>query len=272
MNMIMIMIKNKIFALMSLILVASCSLSPGMHMSPKNVGGQEYIYVSSIDEDLLIENISSNEIESLNLKKAEYRISAGDQIAITVWGLPDIFPITNISPDQNLRRVDSNGEIFFPFAGSIRAQGKTQNELRTSLTEKLAENFNDPQLDVSIARFNSQKVYLLGEVSKPLKIFITDIKLSLADAIGEVSGFNTNSSDPAEVYIIRQGIEVDSARIFKADLSSPSAFIDASNFYLQDGDIVYVNAKGTTRWNRVVSQFFPFSTFLNSVDALTSSD
>ena len=93
-------------------------------MSPKNVGGQEYIYVSSIDEDLLIENISSNEIESLNLKKAEYRIGAGDQIAITVWGLPDIFPITNISPDQNLRRVDSNGDIFFPFAGSIRAQGK----------------------------------------------------------------------------------------------------------------------------------------------------
>mgnify|MGYP006228273447 CR=1 FL=1 len=37
---------------------------------------------------------------------------------------------------------------------------------------------------------------------------------------------------------------------------------------LSDNDIVYVNAKGTTRWNRVISQFFPFSSFLNSVDNL----
>ena len=42
--------------------------------------------------------------------------------------------------------------------------------------------------------------------------------------------------------------------------------------YLSDNDIVYVNSKGTTRWNRVISQFFPFSSFLNSVDNLVNSD
>ena len=170
-------------------------------------------------------------------------------------GSSDIFPITNISPDQNLRRVDSNGDIFFPFAGSIRAQGKTQNELRTSLTESWLKILMIHSLMLALQDLIPKRSTCLAKY-QTLKIFITDIKLSLADAIGEVGGLNTNSSDPAEVYIVRQGIDVDSARIFKADLSSPSAFIDASNFICKMGDIVYVNAKGTTRWNRVVSQFF----------------
>ena len=70
--------------------------------------------------------------------------------------------------------------------------------------------------------------------------------------------------------MIRQGKNGESPRIFRANLSSPSGFLNSANFYLQDNDIVYVNAKGTTRWNRVISQFFPFSSFLNTVDNLTS--
>ena len=62
------------------------------------------------------------------------------------------------------------------------------------------------------------------------------------------------------------------ASIYVADMSSPSAFIDAGNFYLEDNDIVYVNPKSITRWNRVISQFFPFSSFLNSIDNLTRGD
>ena len=37
-----------------------------------------------------------------------------------------------------------------------------------------------------------------------------------------------------------------------------------------NNDIVYVNASGTARWNKVISQFFPFSSFLNSIDNLTN--
>jgi polysaccharide export outer membrane protein len=69
------------------------------------------------------------------------------------------------------------------------------------------------------------------------------------------------------VFVIRQ-IPGQDPQIFRVDLSSPSGFLSAGNFYLTDNDIVYVNAKGTTRWNRVISQFFPFSSFLNSIDNL----
>ena len=247
------------------IFLAGCSLSPGMHMTEND---NQDIYVESLDKSIKIERLEDNLKNQMN--STSYRIGNGDQIEVTVWGLPEIFPIRNIASDQNLRRVDSKGDIYFPYVGLIKASSKTQNELRDDLTKQLSNNFNEPQVDVSIARFNSQKVYLLGEVNKPTKINLTDIPLSLSDALGEVFGLNNNSSDGGAVFVIRQGKNGELPRIFRANLSSPSGFLNSANFYLQDNDIVYVNAKGTTRWNRVISQFFPFSSFLNTVDNLTS--
>ena len=43
------------------------------------------------------------------------------------------------------------------------AEGKTQDELREGVTTGLSEYFTDPQVDVTVARFNSQQVYVLGE-------------------------------------------------------------------------------------------------------------
>ncbi len=262
--------KKKV-SLIFLILLSGCSLSPGMHMDTNTTLFDEskYVSIDSIDEPVKLISISET-LDSSYKNDFLYKIGVGDQIAVTVWGLPEIFPVTNISPDQNLRRVDANGNIFFPFVGLIQARGNTQDELRESVTTRLAEYFNDPQVDVTIARFNSQQVYVLGEVTKPIKLNITDIPISLSKAIGESFGLNTNTSAASEVFIIRQNKASGDPLIFHADLRNPSSFIEAGNFYLKNNDIVYVNASGTTRWNKVISQFFPFSSFLNSIDNLTS--
>lgn len=265
----LMIMKKKISLIIIVILINGCSLSPGMHMETESswFDESEYVYIDSVEEPIKL--ISISETSSLSNNNI-YKIGVGDQIAITVWGLPDIFPVTNISPDQNLRRVDANGNIFFPYAGLVEAKGKTQDELRDNVTNRLSEYFTDPQVDVTIARFNSQQVFVLGEVTKPVKINITDIPISLSKAIGESFGLNTNTASASEVFIIRQSGNEEDPLIFRADLKNPSSFIDAGNFYLENNDIVYVNASGTTRWNKVISQFFPFSSFLNSIDNLTS--
>lgn len=263
------MIKNSLFInFLTILLISSCTLAPGMHMPnpQKDTSGENYVYVESLDKRIDVININ---LYTRNNDDAAYRIGIGDQLSITVWGLQEIFPIVNLNSDQNLRRVDSNGNIYFPYVGEIKAEGKTATELRQNLTQSLSTNFNDPQLDLTVARFNSQKVFLLGEVTKPSRINLTDVPLTLTDALGEVMGLNTSSSNGSEVFIIRRGQQEDEPLILRANLNSPSGFIDAGEFYLKNNDIVYVNAKGTTRWNRVISQFFPFSTFLNSVDNLT---
>ena len=264
-------IKN-IFPLLIIFLISSCSISPGMHMKTSTtwLDDQQSVYIDSLGREIIIQDISN--LNSSPKNDYNYMIGKGDQITITVWGIPEVFPLNNINPEANLRRVDSNGNIFFPYAGSVKAEGLSQNELREEISNKLATFFKDPQLDISITRFNSQRVYLLGEVIRPSKINITDIPLSLSEALGQTLGINNNTADGSEVFIIRQDYINNNPEIFVADLSSPSGFISAGNFYLLDNDIVYVNAKGTARWNRVISQFFPFSTFLNSVDNLVNSD
>tara|TARA_B100000925_G_scaffold291239_1_gene278624 strand:+ start:2586 stop:3410 length:825 start_codon:yes stop_codon:yes gene_type:complete len=266
-NMIIKMKTNLTF-LLCLTLLFSCAY-PGMHMqTSKNGNSQESVYIESLGIEVGIEEVEESLLNEQ--KNNVYLIGNGDQIAITVWGLPEIFPITNINPDANLRRVDSNGNIFFPYVGTIKAEGISQNQLRDSISSALSLYFTDPQVDVTIARFNSQKVYLLGEVTKPSKINITDIPLTLAEALGEVNGIRTDTGSGSEVFVIRK--QGNSPRIFRANLSSPAGFLSAGSFYLADDDIIYVNASGTARWNRVISQFFPFSSFLNSVDNLIENN
>lgn len=263
-------IKNKI-SLLFVFIFSGCTLSPGMHMETRSswIDNEKYVFIESLNKNIKLIDISEN-LDSSYGKNHVYKIGVGDQISVTVWGLPEIFPIVNAGLDQNLRRVDSDGNIFFPYAGLVPALGKTQGELRDSLTSGLSKYFTDPQLDLSIARFNSQKIFILGEVTRPTKLDIKDISISLSDAIGESFGLNTNTAAGSEVFIIRQGLPEEDPKIFHANLQTPSGFIEAGNFFLINNDIVYVNSSGTARWNKVISQFFPFSTFLNSVDNLTN--
>ena len=265
------LIKSKFNIVLMVATISSCSLSPGMHMQTTTtwLDDNETVYIDSINKEILIEDISNVVSTKLDY---DYRIGKGDQITITFWGISEVFPMSNINSEQNQRRVDSNGNIFFPYVGVVKAEGLTQNELRIDIANKLSNFFKNPQLDLSISGFNSQRVYLLGEVIIPSKINITDIPLSLSEALGQTKGINNNTAEGSQVFIIRQAKGNNMPRIFIADLSSPSGFINAGNFYLSDNDIVYVNAKVTTRWNRVISQFFPFSTFLNSIDNLANSN
>lgn len=263
-------IRNK-KSLLILFFFTGCSLSPGMHMDTRSSWNEDakYVFIESLDKNVRLVDISET-LDSSYTSKYVYRIGVGDQISIVVWGLPEIFPMVNSGSQQNLRRVDSNGNIFFPYAGLVKAAGKTQDELRKNVTAALSAYFTDPQLDVSVLNFNSQKVFVLGEVTRPIKLNITDIPVSLSDAIGESLGLNTNSAAASEVFVVRQGSAYEDPIIFHADLKTPSGFFQSGNFYLTNNDIVYVNSSGTARWNRVISQFFPFSTFLNSIDNLTS--
>ena len=261
------MTKKIIFSSVFIFFLSNCALSPGQFMSSSNNwSGENTVFVKSLDRLMIIEPIT-NKTQSV-IGTEIYRIGKGDQLIVTVWGLPDIFPVTGgVNSELNTRRVDSNGNIFFPYVGLVLAEGKTQDGFRKDLTTELSKMFKNVQLDIAIAGFNSQKVFLLGEVTMPKVINLSDIPLSLSNAIGESKGLNTNTSEGEDVFVIRQ-IPNQNPQIYRVDLSSPSGFLSAGSFYLTDNDIVYVNAKGTTRWNRVISQFFPFSSFLNSVDNL----
>ena len=54
----------------------------------------------------LVENIESDRVNQ------PYKIGVGDALVITVWGLPETFPMNNVNQDTNSRIVNTDGTIF----------------------------------------------------------------------------------------------------------------------------------------------------------------
>tara|TARA_B100002019_G_C21269913_1_gene601605 strand:+ start:2153 stop:2971 length:819 start_codon:yes stop_codon:yes gene_type:complete len=265
---------NKLGYTFLLILLTGCSVSPGMKNITTGFTSDE-VYLESIDKSIKIVDVnkleSTESVFDKNLGK--YYVSPGDILTFIVWGLDEVFPASaayQINNPLNARTVDTDGNIFFPYVGIVKVAGKTIEEIRTIITQKLTEQFIEPQLDVTVTKFNTNRnIYMMGEVLNPTKIVLGIEPISLSNALGESRGLNPTSSDPSMVYVLRSLPE---PVIYKINLNDPSKLFISSKFYLQPGDTIVVGVKGITRWNRVIAQLFPFTSFLRSVDELSSSN
>ena len=176
-----------------------CIFSPGQHMDTGNLvreGSPESSRIELVPitpKLVAIEAAAdhSNVVapELLSYQPAEYRIGAGDLIYITVWDHPELTAPSG--PQQQIeangRLVRPDGTLFYPYVGTIEAAGKTIEELRSTIASRLAKVVAEPQVDVSILRFVSQKVILSGAFVKTGQVPITNTPLSLLDAVGQGS-------------------------------------------------------------------------------------
>lgn len=248
-----------IFLIFITFFLASCSIVPGMSEPKKSMDVANFDFVE----------LNQKLVEESKMLLENYKISPGDTLSIIVFGQNDFFPVvSNLgdSPYSN-RVVDEKGEIFFPYAGTLVAEGKTISDIRFELTERLESSFNSPQVDVAIKKYNSTRnIYVLGEVRRPITLSIGMVPLTLSDAIAEAQGLSQTTSNPKKVYVIRKNQTGPSGIVFNADLTRSSQFINAGDFNLLPGDIIFVGAADITKWNRFISQLFPFTSFLNQID------
>lgn len=100
------------------------------------------------------------------------------------------------------------------------------------------------------------KVFLLGDVYAPRAQPLQDGQLTLAQALGEAGGVNPETSNPRQVYVIRNGND-GKAEIYHLDAGSPTAYVLASDFELKARDVVFVDPAPVVRWNRVISMVLP---------------
>jgi protein involved in polysaccharide export with SLBB domain len=252
---------NKIFTFIFAIFLQACALSPGMYDPPS--------FNKNLENKKVIE-ITPNLIKNQNTISENYKISNGDELAIVVFGQNEYFPIQSYigNSPYTKRIVDENGKIFFPYAGEVFVAGYTVSEVRTILTKLLSKNFVDPQLDVGISTFNpNRNIYVLGEVVRPQTMSVGLVGLTLSDAIAQAQGLSPVSSKGNAVFVIRQDSE-GGGSVYKANFNNASEFIIAGEFTLIPGDIIFVGAADITKWNRFISQLFPFASFLNQVDNL----
>ena len=96
-------------------------------------------------------------LQSFRLRQGApaYLIGLGDKLEIR---LRDVTVTTETVP------VRSDGNVSFALVENVRAAGRTEAELDSSLTAELSKYFRNPKVDIDVVEFNSQVVSILGAI------------------------------------------------------------------------------------------------------------
>jgi polysaccharide export outer membrane protein len=178
----------------------------------------------------------SNEALKQALAAYEYRIGPGDVLTITVWEHPELtIPSGSFrSAEEGGNVVKTDGSVFYPYAGDLPVSGLTTGEVQVLLQNRLGSVIKRPQVDVRVASFQSQNVYISGSVVKPGVVPITNNPLTLLDAIEQQGGL-TETASWGEVTLTRNG---SSQQISLRSLYENGQW--SQNVLLQDGDLIHI--------------------------------
>lgn len=165
-----------------------------------------------------------------------YRIGQGDVLSIIVFDHPDLTAPAGPqrSAEESGFQVGSNGAFTYPYIGEVKAAGRSVDDVRAEIAQRLAQYIPDPQVDVRVAAYNSQFVTVSGEVRTPLRAPVTSVPLTLVEAINAAGG-TTEVADLRRVTVQRQGrpYRVDLKGFFEGGLAQ-------NNPILRHGDVVHV--------------------------------
>ena len=147
--------------------------------------------------------------------------------------------------------VDPTGQIAFPLAGHIRAQGLTAQGLENIIKSKLARNYKDESLDVTVALVSAAnnepeddlkpKIFITGEIVRP-GAFVVRQKTTLMQAIALAGGLGPYAAK-SRIQVRRRDAEGE--KIFVFDYRSYLAGNDIEgNITLRAGDVIVVPERG----------------------------
>jgi polysaccharide export outer membrane protein len=171
---------------------------------------------------------------------AQATLKPGDTLSISVLQDPKL--------DRQVI-VDSGGQIAFPLAGHIRAEGLSAQSLENVLKSRLQKNYKDEALDVTVALANltspeddlKPKVFVTGEVLRPGP-YVVRQRTTLMQAISLAGGLGPFAAK-RRVQVRRQTASGET--IFMFDYRAYEAGQDLEgNISLRAGDVILVPERG----------------------------
>jgi polysaccharide export outer membrane protein len=243
------------------LLVGGCALSPGLVVDAKTAPH------ARVDNSLLATPVTAEVVAALRAERERaappidlpvvaepfvYRLGPQDRLHISVWNHPDLGsgqqgnqalpsvaiqsgPAAPINPaTASDRIVDDDGTVFVPLAGKVPAVGLTVPEFRERLAARLREFVHDPQVEVQVSEYRSQRVFVAGQVRTPGAVPVTAVPLRVTDALAQAGGALIDA-DLSDVRLTRAGrrVVLDLDRLYyKGD--------PAANLLLQHGDVLTV--------------------------------
>jgi polysaccharide biosynthesis/export protein len=132
--------------------------------------------------------------------------------------------------------VGSRGNILLPGIGKLKAENRSLAELQADVTHVLLGKGLNPNFQLEISGFNSQKFFLITNMHGSKSVSLTDKVLDLKEAVLsnikiDNQGINRGHSTFTVVELIRGGV---SYKMTWQDMLSESA----SNVLVKDGDTI----------------------------------
>ena len=183
---------------------------------------------TSSKELMALNGNSSKEVQNRVTGDPSYVIGPTDVLDISVWKEPEVSRTVPVRPD---------GRISLPLLSDVQAAGLTPTQLAAHITESLKKFMTGPQVTVIVATINSQRIYILGEVTRagayPLLPGMTVLQ-----ALSGAGGF-TQYANIKNIYVLRQenGQQVKYAFNYKDVTNGKKS---EQNVVLKAGDTIIV--------------------------------
>ena len=263
----------------------NCTILPGINKSPnkknpnKKLQPSEYsindvkINIIKINElsDEEINKYSKNQINDLvnEVKnysevydyKYEYILGVSDAISIDLTDTDDL---------DGVYKIDQAGMIDLPFIGKIKLDELTLNEAQNLLLQIIKNFYKNPDLQVGIEEFNSNKVYIVGAVRNQITISLNQQPVTLIEAAIKAN-FNPSAEDK---LFGTSGLLRREGKVYKINLNNTFKNKDErENFYLKKNDVIFIdkNSDSIHVFGEVISPGTYFPDMNYSLTELISS-
>lgn len=178
------------------------------------------------------ENIDYLDPEALALFEAPadpvYRLGAGDQLTVEVWGRPEVSGAHVVGPD---------GQISLPLAGPIRIADITREDAAARIHDVLSDYYRRPSVVLRIDQYTANRVTVLGRVQNPGTIRF-DEQPTLLEALAKAGSLPVIDK---EATLTRAAIFRGREQVAWVDLRQLLNRVNpAYNIRLHPGDLVYI--------------------------------
>ena len=236
-----------------LFLFNNCTVLPGINKSPnkknpsKELATSEYsinnVKINIIKINKLsneeINTYSENQFNDLENKikdyseiydyRYEYILGISDSISIDLTDTDDL---------DGVYKIDQEGMVDLPFIGKIKLDELTLNQAQNLLLQIIKSFYRNPDLQIGIEKFNSNKVYIVGAVQNQTTISLNEQPLSLIEAAIK-AGFKPGSENKD---LGTSGLLRREGKVYKINLTNTFKNKDEKeNFYLKRDDVIFID-------------------------------
>lgn len=223
------------------------------------------IFSCKVKEDIdYMKNIEQTAIQT-SIQTSTFTIQPGDQLMISVtakdndvvkpfnqnYSSSDISQYSLSSSNLPMQGqssvsgpsylVDSKGMVQYPILGELATTGKTVEQFRDMLRERLKQYVKDPGVNVRNTNF---KVTVLGEVNKTGTFLIPDGQSMTVLGVLGMAGDLTIYGQRKNILIVRN---IDGTTTKEHIDITNAEFINSPYYYIKQNDVIYVSPNNTRK-------------------------